>query len=63
MIFFNLAQTKSLIRFCGNIPSIRLNSSLLLQRSRDFEAPTCFSVCFSKAFPKVKYANLACSIL
>ena len=31
--------------------------------SRDFKAPTCFSVCFYKGFPKGEYANVACSII
>ena len=35
----------------------------LLESSRDFKGPTRFSVCFSKAFPKGEYANLACSII
>ena len=26
-------------------------------------APICFFICFSKAFPKGEYANLACSII
>ena len=34
----------------------------LLKRSRDFKASTWFSVCFSKAFTKGEYANIACSI-
>ena len=55
--FFNLSRIKSFIRFCENLHSI-----CLLEMSRDFIAPTCFFVCFSKAFPKREYANLACSI-
>ena len=60
MISFNLAQIKSFIKLCGNILSIRFN---LLEGSRDFIVPTCFPVCFSKAFPKGEYANLAFSII
>ena len=44
---------------CGQI-SGRFN---LLEGSRDFAVPTCFSVCFSKTFPKGEYANLTCSII
>ena len=51
------------MRICRNIPSIVFNSSFLLEVFRDFKAPTCFSVCFSKAFPIGEYANLACSII
>ena len=29
----------------------------------EFKATTCFSVCFSKAFPKGEYANLVCTII
>ena len=54
---------KSFIKFCGNIPSICFNSFFILERSEDFKAPTCFSVCFSKTFPKGERANLACSII
>ena len=61
-IFFNLARIKSFIRCCRNITLICFNSSVLLEGLKDFKAPTCFSVCFSKAFPKKEYANLACSI-
>ena len=57
MISLNLAQAKSFIRFCGNIPSIYFNSSFLLEGNRDFIAPTCFSIRFSKTFSKGKYAN------
>ena len=60
MISFNLTRIQSFIKFCGNRPSTRVN---LLERSRDFIAPTCFSVCFSKAFPEGEYTNLACSII
>ena len=35
----------------------------LLEMSRDLIAPTCFLVCFSKAFLNREYANLACSII
>ena len=35
----------------------------LLQGFEDFKAQICFSVRFSKTFPKVEYANLACSII
>ena len=35
----------------------------LLERSRDFKAPSCFPVCFSKAFLKGEYLNLAFSII
>ena len=59
-ISFNLARIKSFIKFCGNIPSICFN---LLERSRDFIASTCISVCFSKGFPKGEYVNLAWSII
>ena len=31
--------------------------------SRDYRAPTCFTACFSKAFPKGEYANLVCSVI
>ena len=31
--------------------------------SRYFIASICFSVCFSKAFPKREYGDLACSII
>ena len=34
----------------------------LLEESRDFEAPICFSDSFCKAFPRWEYANLDCSI-
>ena len=39
------------------------NPSVLLEMFRDFKASTCFSVCFSKAFPKGEYVNLASSII
>ena len=35
----------------------------LLERSKDSIAPTCFSVCFLKAFPKGEYAELTGSII
>ena len=35
----------------------------MLEDSRDFKAPTYFSVCLSKAFPKGEYSNLVCSIV
>ena len=54
---------KPFIRFCGNIPLICFNSSFLLEGFRDFQAPTCFSFCLFKAFPKVEYANLVSSII
>ena len=57
---FNLAGIKSFSKFCGNILSICFN---LLEVSRDFIALTCLTVCFSKGFPKPKYANIACSII
>ena len=63
MISFNLARIKSLIKFCRIILSICFNSSSLLKMSQDIIALTCFTVCFSKAFPKGEYANLACSII
>ena len=50
-------------RFFGNIPSVFFDSSLLLERFRDFKVSTCFSVCFSKVFPKEQYVNLACCII
>ena len=62
MISFNLAQIKSFIRFCENIPSICLNLSFLLEGIRDFKAPTCFSVSFFKACLKGECANLACEL-
>ena len=52
-----------IIRFCGSIPTICFNLSFLLEDFRDLRAPTCFSVCFSKAFPKGEYANLTCSFI
>ena len=39
------------------------SSLVLLERFRDFKALTCFSVCFSKTFPKGECVNLACSII
>ena len=54
---------KPFIRFCGIIPLICFNSSFLLEGFRDFQAPTCFSFCLFKAFPKVEYANLVSSII
>ena len=42
---------------------ICFNSSFLLNGFRDFIALICFSVCFSKVFPKGEYANFACSII
>ena len=62
MIYSNLARIK-IIKFCGNIPSICFNSSFLLEGFRKFKAPKCFSVYFSKAFPKAVYANLPCSVV
>ena len=59
MIPFNVKQIKSLITFWGNKPSICFLSSILLERSKDLK--TCFSVYFSKAFPKGEYATEACS--
>ena len=47
-----LARIKSLIKFCGNIPSTCFDSCFLLEMSRDSMLPTCFSVCFSKSFLK-----------
>ena len=49
--------------FFRNISSICFNSSFLLERLRDFKAPTCFYICFSKAFPKGEYANLTCFVI
>ena len=63
MISFNLLIIKSFSIFLGNIPSICVDSSFLLEKSRDFKAPTFFSVRFSKAFPKGQFANLVCSII
>ena len=59
----NLSLIESFIRYCGIIPSICFNSFFLLEGFSDFIAPTCFSVWFSKVFPKGKYANLACSTI
>ena len=38
------------------------NLSFLLERSRDFEAQTCFYACLSKAFPKAGSTRFTCSI-
>ena len=57
-----------------NIPSIWFNSSILLERFKDFKASTCFFVCLSKAFTRGEYVYeyeyyvyvyeyLACSII
>ena len=62
-VSFNLSRVISFIRFCGNMPSICLNSSFLLEGFRDYIAPNSFSVCFWKTFAKGEYANLACSII
>ena len=61
MIFLNLSIIKPFNRFLGNIPLIRFNSFILLERYRNFNASTCFSVFYSKAFPKGEYLKLACS--
>ena len=63
MVYFNLLIIKSFNKFFWNIPSIHLFSPLLLETLRYFKASVCFSVCFSKAFPKGDYVNLACSII
>ena len=60
---FNLSRIKLFIRVWGNIPWIYFNPPFLIGMSRNFIAPTCFSVYFLKAFPKGEYANLACSII
>ena len=60
MIYFNLAQIKSFIKFCANIPAICFS---LLDQFRDFIAPTCFSVCFSKAMGKYADYNQLHNIL
>ena len=39
------------------------SSYFLLERFRDFKASTCFSVCFSKAFPKGEQLSLAFSTI
>ena len=59
MISFNLLIIKSFSIFFGNTPLIFLNSSFLSVVVKDFKVPTGYSVCFSKAFPKGEYANLA----
>ena len=63
MTSFNLSRIKLFIRFWGNIPWTYLNPPFLIEMSRNFIAPICFSVYFLKAFPKGEYANLACSII
>ena len=62
-ISFNLTQIKSFSKFCDNISSICSNSSFFIESSRDLKAPNCSAICFSKAFPKEKYENVACSII
>ena len=57
MISFNL------LLFSANIPSKCIFCYFSLEKSRDFKSHTCFSVCFSKAFPQGEYENLACSVI
>ena len=49
--------------FFGNILLICFNSFISLGRLKDFKASNCFSVCFSKAFPKGECVNVACCII
>ena len=63
MIFFKYINNKIIQHIFGNIPSICSNLYFLLERCRDFKGQTHFSVCFSKAFLKGEYENLACSII
>ena len=44
-------------------PQFVLIHLFLLERSRDFTAPTYFYVCFIKAFPKGEYGDLAFSVI
>ena len=53
---------KSFSILFGNIGSICVNSFFLLESPSDYIAPTCFFVCFSKAFAKGEYENLACYV-
>ena len=48
MISFTLAVIKLFNRIFENVLSISFDSSVLLERFKDFKAPTCFSV-----FPKL----------
>ena len=63
LISFNLSQIKSFIIFYGNILAIRLNSSGLSEKLRDFKASLFVSDCFSKAFPKEECVDLTFSII
>ena len=62
VIFFSLSQIISFIwyqwSFIWDILSTCFNSSALSEIFRDLKAWTCFSVCFSKAFPKEEFINL-----
>ena len=63
MISFNLSQIKSFVIFYGNILAIRVSSSDLSEKLRDFKASLWVSDCFSKAFSKEECVNLTFSII
>ena len=63
VIYISLSIIKSFNCFFGNILSIRFNSSILLERSKDFKALNCFFVWFSKIYSKREYVNVACCII
>ena len=63
MVSLHLSVIRLFNRFFGKIPSVRVNSPVLLERFRDFKGSIYFSVCFSKSFPKGEYISLSCSII
>ena len=62
-ISLNVAQSNHSSNFVKIYLQFVLIHFFLLEMSRDYRAPTCFTACFSKAFPKEEYANLVCSVI
>ena len=63
VIYISLSIIKSFNCFFGNILSIRFNSSILLEKFKDFKTLTCFFVWFSKIYSKRECVNLPCSVI
>ena len=62
-ISLNVAQSNHSSNFVKIYLQFVLIHFFLLEMSRDYRAPTCFTACFSKAFPKGEYANSVCSVI
>ena len=63
VIYISLSIIKSFNCFFGNILSIRFNSSILLEKFKDFKTLPCFFVWFSKIYSKRECVNLPCSVI